>query len=44
MLNDQLPNRAASGYRDELLNLWKDPAIWRFAQFRADETARRAGR
>ena len=35
MLNDQLPNRAASGYRDELLNLWKDPASWRFAQFRA---------
>jgi DNA-directed RNA polymerase specialized sigma24 family protein len=33
--NDQLPHRAASGYRDELLNLWKDPAIRRFAQFRA---------
>jgi DNA-directed RNA polymerase specialized sigma24 family protein len=33
--NDQLPDRAASGYRDELLDLWKDPAIRRFAQFRA---------
>jgi hypothetical protein len=33
--NDQLPDRAASGYRDELLNLWKDPSIRRFAQFRA---------
>jgi DNA-directed RNA polymerase specialized sigma24 family protein len=33
--NDQLPDRAALGYRDELLSLWQDPAIRRFAQFRA---------
>jgi hypothetical protein len=32
---DQLPDRAASGYRDELLDLWQDPAIRRFAQFKA---------
>lgn len=35
MWNDRLPDRAASNYRDELLNLWKDPSIRRFAQFRA---------
>jgi hypothetical protein len=33
--NDRLPDRAASDYRGELLNLWKDPSIRRFAQFRA---------
>jgi DNA-directed RNA polymerase specialized sigma24 family protein len=35
MWNDRLPDQAASDYRDELLNFWKDPAIRRFAQFRA---------